>query len=82
MKVSPKSLFQAITEFESYPKFLAEVVGVKRLPGATATKIRVEFELEVVKRFQYTLEFKIKGKEEVAWKLVESNFFKTNENND
>jgi len=79
MKVSPEALFKAITEFESYPKFLPEVVGAKRLPGSTDTKVKVEFELEVMKRFKYTLEFKIKGQEEIAWKLTDSNFFKTNE---
>jgi len=79
MKVAPESLFRAITEYESYPKFLPEVVSVKLLPGATATKQKVQFEIEVVKRFQYVLEFVLKGKEEVSWKLVESNFFKTNE---
>lgn len=79
MMVSQDSLFRAITEYENYPQFLTEVVDVKRLSGGTATKQRVQFELEVVKRFQYVLEFNLKGKDEVAWHLVESNFFKTNE---
>ena len=79
MKVSPDALFRAITEFENYPKFLPEVVDVKRLSPAKGAKQKVQFELEVVKRFQYVLEFKIEGKEKVEWKLIESNFFKTNE---
>lgn len=79
MEVPTAALFKAITDFESYPKFLSEVVGAKIMPGGTKTKQRVEFELEVVKRFKYTLEFQMKGKEQVSWKLVDSNFFKTNE---
>jgi ribosome-associated toxin RatA of RatAB toxin-antitoxin module len=40
---------------------------------------RVIFELEVMKRFQYELEFNIIPGKEVTWHLVESNFFKKNE---
>jgi len=79
MDVKPEALFRAITEYESYPKFLTEVTSVKLLPGGTATKQKVQFNIEVVKSFQYVLEFQTKGKEEVTWKLVESNFFKANE---
>ncbi len=79
MDVSQEALFGVIVDFEKYPEFITEVVAAKVMPGATKEKIRVQFELEVVKRFAYTLEFKIDGKEEVSWKLVESNFFKTNE---
>lgn len=82
MSVPAKFLAQAITTFESYPEFVEEVVSVKRLPGSVAGasgKQRVVFELEVVKRFQYTLEFDIQGESEIAWHLVESNFFKVNE---
>jgi ribosome-associated toxin RatA of RatAB toxin-antitoxin module len=70
MQVSPQ---------DKYPEFLKEVVKAQVLPGATSEKIRVKFELEVVKRFDYTLEFTVEGKERVQWKLVDSNFFKQNE---
>ncbi len=79
MNVPVKCLFEAITDFKSYPEFVPEVVSVEVLPGSTAEKARVKFELEVVKRFEYILEFHIKDSKEVKWKLVESNFFKTNE---
>jgi ribosome-associated toxin RatA of RatAB toxin-antitoxin module len=79
MQVSKDKLFEAITDFKSYAEFVPEVVSVKVHPGASETGAQVTFELEVVKRFQYTLEFSMKGHEEVHWKLVESNFFKANE---
>lgn len=78
MAVPRDVLFEVITDFDSYPQFVSEVVGVKVVPGPTADKKRVTFELEIMKRFEYTLEFNI-SPEEVKWSLVESNFFKTNE---
>lgn len=79
MGVPAEALAKAILDFENYPKFIGEVVSAERLPGGTAEKQRVKFELEIMKRFQYVLEFAIRGHEEIAWRLVESNFFKTNQ---
>ncbi len=78
MGVSKEALYQVITDFKSYPEFVTEVVSVEVQPGATKQTATVKFELEIVKRFQYTLSFKFKENEEVYWELVESNFFKTN----
>ncbi len=77
--VSLNALYKAITEFERYPEFLPEVVSAKRLPGSTDTSCKVTFELEIVKKFQYTLQFEMKAPHEVRWKLVDSNFFKNND---
>lgn len=79
MDVSLDCLSKVITDFESYPQFLPEVVSVQVDSGASANKKRVQFGLEIIKRFQYTLEFTMNSKEEISWKLIESNFFKTNE---
>lgn len=79
MAVSQESLFKAITDFERYPEFVDEVVNVQILPGATDTKKQVKFELEIIKRFDYVLEFSIPSKDEVSWRLVSSNFFKKND---
>ncbi len=79
MNVSAKALYRAITQFEHYPEFIKEVVSAKVQSGATKSKAKVTFELEVVKRFQYVLEFKMKPDEEVIWRLAESNFFKQND---
>src|SRR3989442_5636620 len=44
---SQDALAKAILDFENYPKFLTEVVAAARLPGGTAQKQRVQFELEI-----------------------------------
>ena len=71
-------LFETITKVEDYPEFLTEVVSAKRKPGGTPAKFEATFEIEVVKRFQYTLEFQVLSPEEITWRLCDSNFFKTN----
>jgi coenzyme Q-binding protein COQ10 len=72
------ALYAAITDFEHYPDFLPEVVAAKKIAGKDPNIVRVTFTLEVVKRFDYTLEFTMTPKTEVKWALIESNFFKTN----
>ena len=78
MAVSVGDLWKVITDFERYPDFVEEVVLAKPLKSAGQKQV-VQFEIEVVKRFQYTLEFsQVEGKE-LSWRLVESNFFKKND---
>ena len=79
MDVPVEALARAITDFESYPKFLPEVVAAERVKGTPDTTPRVVFELEIVKRFRYTLEFAVNGQKEISWRLVDSDFFKTNQ---
>jgi ribosome-associated toxin RatA of RatAB toxin-antitoxin module len=79
MNVPSQALFRAITEFEKYPEFLGEVTGAKVVKKVAPDKVQVQFEIEVVKTFVYTLEFQVKGEEEIRWKLLESDFFKKNE---
>lgn len=78
MNVPTPLLLRAITEAENYPKFLPEVVSAKKVSG-TPEKYQVKFEIEVVKKFQYTLEFQSNGTDKVSWRLIESDFFKKNE---
>ncbi len=78
MNVPVAALWKVITDFEKYPDFVEEVVVAKSRPKTGQTQ-QVEFEIEVVKRFQYTLEFKLVENQELSWRLVESNFFKKND---
>jgi ribosome-associated toxin RatA of RatAB toxin-antitoxin module len=78
MPVPVSALYRAITDFESYPQFINEVVGVRVAPGGSDQKKKVTFELDLMKRFEYTLEFNLTENREAAWHLVDSNFFKVN----
>lgn len=78
MRVKKATLFGVIIDFERYPQFLPEVMSAQIKSGKGTNKVTVEFELEVIKRFQYLLEFHIEPQEKVSWRLKESNFFKEN----
>ncbi|NBX75563.1 MAG: hypothetical protein EBQ92_03350 [Proteobacteria bacterium] len=78
-KVSPKQLYKVITDFESYKAFLPEVVGSSIVSGKGTEKVRVRFEIELMKKFVYDLEFSLFPDKEVHWRLVESDFFKANQ---
>lgn len=78
MNVSVAALWKVITDYERYPDFVEEVVVAKKLPKSGEKQV-VQFELEVVKRFSYTLEFTEVEHKELSWRLTESNFFKKND---
>lgn len=79
MNVSRDALRQAILDFNSYPQFLSEVLAAKARPGGTPACTYVDYEVEVLKRFQYTLEFKFDIENEIRWSLYEGKLFKKNE---
>lgn len=78
MPVPLSLLYQVIVGFESYPEFLPEVVSAKIIKQ-TDHSASVKFELEIVKRFSYSLDFKMEENRSVSWKLIESDFFKMNQ---
>ncbi|NBX92036.1 MAG: hypothetical protein EBQ85_02255 [Proteobacteria bacterium] len=78
-KVSATSLYNTIADFESYKDFLPEVKTSSIVAGRGTPKVTVHFEIEVVKRFAYDLEFTLVPEKEISWRLVSSDFFKTNQ---
>jgi len=79
MSVGIDTLRGVILDFESYPSFLSEVVTAKTRSGGTPQRTLVDFEIEVIKRFAYTLEFSFADEREIRWKLVEGKIFTKNE---
>ncbi len=78
VSVSVEKFYQAVSDVEKYPQFLSEVVSAKIVKGKGTQSVRAAFEIEVVKKFDYVLDFKLEPQSRVSWKLVESNFFKEN----
>lgn len=79
MGVSLDALKRVILDFEKYPLFLSEVIVAKTKDAKQPGHQLVEFEIEVVKRFKYTLDFDTTGGNVIRWRLVDSNFFTANE---
>lgn len=78
-QVPVEALYAAITDFDNYKLFLPEVVTSEVVAGRGTDTVRVRFEIEVVKRFSYELEFQLKTNKTVSWRLVSGEFFKKNE---
>jgi len=78
-QVPCETLYGVITDFSHYKSFLPEVVGSDVIENRDGKIIRVRFEIDMMKRFSYELEFTLTPLKEIGWKLVESDFFKTNQ---
>lgn len=78
-QVPLECLYRAIVDFESYKNFLPEVVGSTVVSKKGENQVRVKFEIEVMKRFSYELDFTLHPNTEIHWKLTEAGFFKTNQ---
>lgn len=78
MKVGLDALWAAITDYESYPEFVDGCVGcqVKKRKGNTAV---VDYKVNKLKEFSYTLEHKETPKKRVEWKMIEGELFKSND---
>ena len=74
-QLNQKDFYSVIADYEKYPEFISEI---KKAVWVSKKPRRVEFELELVKKFHYILEFLEKSPEEISWKLIESNLFKKN----
>ncbi|MDO8462616.1 MAG: SRPBCC family protein [Deltaproteobacteria bacterium] len=76
IKTSPKSVYEIITNFEKYPEFLPETkkVEIKKVGRSP----QVYFEIQVIKRIGYLLQFDLKPPFAISWKLLEGVIFKKN----
>lgn len=70
-----KDVFQVISDFEAYPEFLSETKKVTILKKS-AKSMRVEFQVQMIKKIKYTLDIKLAAPKSVSWTLVEGDFMK------
>jgi coenzyme Q-binding protein COQ10 len=77
VNVTPDQLMQVITDYEQYPEFLPEV---KRISVAHRTErsADVTYEIEVIKKLQYTLRITRDGLN-VRWQFLKGDLFKSND---
>ncbi len=73
VSVPPKVLADTIVDFESYPDFLPETRSARILMSSPGVW-EVRFEVQVIRRLQYTLRLVRAGDEQVEWTLVEGVF--------
>ncbi|MCB0413444.1 MAG: SRPBCC family protein [Bdellovibrionales bacterium] len=72
---TPEQFFSIISDYESYPKFLAEVNECKIVESQGNEKI-VEYAVSVVKTFKYKLNMKEEKPNKISWSLHSGDIFK------
>ena len=67
--VPAKRAFEVITQFSRYPKFLHDITEAKVLKS-TAKKAQVAFQIKMIQKVDYTLEFTLTPDELAVWKFI------------
>ncbi len=77
VNVTPDQMMKVIADYEKYPEFLPEVKRIS-VSNRTDRTVDVTYEIEVVKRLQYTLRLTTDGLV-TRWQFVSGDLFKKNE---
>lgn len=78
IEASLDDVYQAIVDFQKYPKIFNAVKKVK-VAKKSASSPRVSLSLNILQRVDCTLDFKLTPKTSLTWKLVEGDMMKRNE---
>lgn len=76
-----EQFYKIVSDYEKYPEFLSEVKKCKILKSEAASgdvsKKLVEYEVNVVKTFKYTLSMTETVNKEIRWEFAGGDIFKT-----
>ena len=78
MDVDIDSLWAVITDYESYPEFVDGCEST-RIVERKGNKTLVEYKVNKIKKITYTLEHEETPKKRMQWKMVDGEFFKSND---
>ncbi len=73
---TPEQFFKIISDYEKYSEFLQEVKQAKILKTEGTRKL-VEYQVQVIKSFKYTLWMTEKEDSMVSWEFAGGDLFKT-----
>ena len=76
--VPPKKLYGVIADFEKYHEFVDGMHGAATLK-ASDTHPQVRFDIRIIKKISYVLDFDLVPGKSVKWTLTEKGFFKKND---
>lgn len=78
MEADLDSVWEAITDYESYPEFVDGCESAEVLESSKGRKL-VEYKINKLKKISYTLEHKETPKKKMTWTMTEGEFFKSND---
>lgn len=73
---TPEQFYKIVADYESYPQFLSEVKACKVLKTEGHRKL-VEYSVQVVKNFKYSLWMTETPDSEITWEFAGGDIFKT-----
>jgi ribosome-associated toxin RatA of RatAB toxin-antitoxin module len=76
-EVAAEKYYEALIDYKQYPKILGEVDKIDIL-DFSETSARIQYSINVVKSFQYTLKMTQKRPESLSWELESGSLFKKN----
>ncbi len=78
IKAPIERVYEVVSDFERYPDFLKEVESAE-VVSSGKNRARVSFELKLVTKIHYTVDFKLTPPKSLKWTLVEGEFMKGND---
>ena len=75
---SVQDFYKIVTDYESYPEFLAEVKNCQVIEKREGQKL-VEFHINLIKSFSYRLWLTEEPHQKVSWTLDSGDLFKTSD---
>jgi len=78
IKAPKEKVFEIVSDFARYPRFIPEVEDVKVLTK-TKTRAKARFTVNLVKLISYTLDLRLSPPDKIAWTLVEGEFMDSND---
>lgn len=76
--VSTAIFWDIVVDYENYPKFLKDVEKIEVI-DRTKNKATVRYTVNKLKRITYILEHTETPKKKMTWKMLEGEFFKSND---
>lgn len=77
IKAPASVVYEVLTDFSEYPRFLRMVKGCRASTQSNG-HVLVEYTIEVVRRFAYSLQVVLEPGRRVAWELVDGEFLREN----
>ncbi len=74
---SIENIFSVLKDFRSYPEFVEGVEAIEILEES-ATNVRAEYSVNMVKEFKYILNISLNEPNSVSWELESGDLFKKN----
>ena len=78
IKAPIEEVFGVISDFESYPDFLNEIVAAKVVKKGKSNA-EVDFTAQIVSRINYTLDMRLSPPGRIDWSLVKGDFMEGND---